>query len=179
MRLILKRIFSLIPEGKILYYWFFSWYFLSLIEIIPTLPSLFEKSILQGFFGSFVMLTAGVYINIGIPVLRFFYESVNNLYIADFEYGYVTTLIAMVLFWTPILVGIILIILLPFITQLIIREKANILWFPPAILTYLIFLFFWRGKGLEDEDYFWLFLFPGVLIYLFIINIFFRFNKDE
>lgn len=177
MFLILKKILSLI-EGEIVKYWMFSWYLLSLIEIIPGLPSFFKNGLLEGFFISFFLLTVGVYMLLGLPVLRFLYESVNNFYIADFDYGNITTLIAMVIFWTPILFGIICIILLPLITPLITKEKENIWWLPSLLLVYLILLFFWRGKGLQDEDYFWLFLFPGIPIYTFIIGIIFKYNKD-
>ena len=177
MLLILKKILSLI-EAKIVKYWMFSWCLLSYIEILPGLPSFFKNGLLEGFFMSFVLLTVGVYMLLGLPVLRFLYESVNNLYIADFDYGNITILIAMVIFWTPIFFGIICIILLPFINPLITKEKENIWWLPSLLLIYLILLFFWRGKGLQDEDYFWLFLFPGIPIYTVIIDIIFRSNKD-
>ena len=174
MRFFLKKLFSLIPENKGLQYWVCSWYFLTLIQIVPTLPSSFDNGFGNGLFFSFFMLTVGVYLLLGMPFLSFLYESVNSLSVADFEYTHITTLIAMIIFWTPIILSVICMIFLPIFTRKDIKFSLLI----SLILIYLIFLFFWRGKGLEDDDYFWLFLFPGFPLYAAIIGFALRFEND-
>ena len=147
---------------KLFYYWFWSWYVLWIIKFVPTLEDeLKYKSFFEMIFFLFVMLTVGAILACSFHFLDWFYKSVNNLALE--EYGFGLLEVANIIFWFPIIICLVFSFFIPFFIKHEIRKLYFSLNF---FIAYLLFLFFWRGKGLDDDVYFWFFVFPGIPISL-------------
>ena len=147
---------------RIIYYWFWSWYVLWIIKFVPTIESeTRNKEFYEIVFFLFVMLSVGAILTCSIYFLNWLYKSVNNLTFEDYGFGLIE--VANIIFWFPIII----ILIFSFFIPLLIKHKIRRLYFSlNFFFIYLLFLFFWRGKGLTDDVYFWLFVFPGIPISL-------------